>query len=90
MKLFFKNPVSFKLRSLTDFSFFFLSNLLNSLEGEWFSVSESIRQLSLSGNSIDTLPHKMFSSFGRLVWLGEYKYYGKGNTYEMILMVGEV
>ncbi len=48
------------------------NNLLNSVEGEWFSVSESIRQLSLSGNSINRLPHNLFSKFGRLMWLGEF------------------
>lgn len=39
------------------------------MAGDWFSVAESIRQLSLAGNSIDAIPFKLFSSFGRLVWL---------------------
>src|SRR6185503_15225538 len=45
------------------------SNLLHSLTGDWFSVKESLRQLSMSGNSLDLIPNKLFSAFGRLVWL---------------------
>lgn len=59
------------------------SNLLNSVAGEWYSVSDSIRQLSLSGNSIDSLPHKLFSSFGRLVWLGK----SNRNTSEIVMKI---
>jgi len=45
------------------------SNLVSSIDGEWFSLSLSLRQLSLAGNSVDVLPKRLFPAFTRLVWL---------------------